>query len=135
MISLGGALFRGLTVIRFLRDLTHDWSAASSIEIVFKFSCQSRILPAVRMPLPQTMLGMPSFSAIRQPASRNRRPKVQRHSPDRLLRRKIILRDGTKVTAEKHRGRLVVRVEVPDEAGYAGQCDVPTDIGSGLRED
>ena len=44
------------------------------------------------------------------------RLKVLRHSPDRLLRRKVVLPDGSTVSAEKHRGRLVVRVEVPGEA-------------------
>ena len=41
--------------------------------------------------------------------------KVQRHSPDRLLRQKFVLPGGITVSAEKHRGRLVVRVELPGE--------------------
>ena len=39
------------------------------------------------------------------------RRKVQRHSPDRLLRRKVILPDGTTVSVEKNHGRFVVGVE------------------------
>jgi len=41
--------------------------------------------------------------------------KVQRHSPDRLLRQKVVLPGGITVSAEKHKGRLVVRVESPDD--------------------
>jgi hypothetical protein len=39
--------------------------------------------------------------------------KVQRHSPDRLLRRPIQLAGGVTVSAEKHNGRILVRVEMP----------------------
>ena len=42
------------------------------------------------------------------------RRKAQRYSPDRLLRRKVVLPDGSTVSAEKHRDRLLVRIEVPD---------------------
>jgi hypothetical protein len=38
----------------------------------------------------------------------------QRHSPDLLLRRAVELPGGVVVSAEKHRGRIVVRVESPD---------------------
>lgn len=48
--------------------------------------------------------------AVKRSATR----RVQRHSPDRLLRRKLVLPGGITVSAEKHRGRLVVRVETPD---------------------
>ncbi len=40
--------------------------------------------------------------------------RVQRHSTDRLLRQKVVLGQIT-VSAEKHNGRLVVRVESPDD--------------------
>ena len=39
--------------------------------------------------------------------------RVERHSPHRLLRQKLVLPGGVTVSAEKHRGRLVVRVESP----------------------
>ena len=40
--------------------------------------------------------------------------KVQRHSPDRLLRQKLVLPGDITVSAEKHKGRLVARIESPD---------------------
>jgi hypothetical protein len=40
--------------------------------------------------------------------------KVQRRSPHRLLREKLVLPGGVIVSAEMHKGRLVVRVEVPE---------------------
>jgi len=40
--------------------------------------------------------------------------RVQRHSPHRLLRKKLVLPGDIIVSAEKHRGRLVVRVECPN---------------------
>ena len=39
--------------------------------------------------------------------------RVQRHSPHRLLRQKLVLPGGITISAEKHRGRVVVRVEMP----------------------
>jgi len=42
------------------------------------------------------------------------RKKVQRYSPDSLLRKPLVL-DSVTVSAEKHRGRIVVRVESPQE--------------------
>jgi len=41
--------------------------------------------------------------------------KVQRHSPHRLLRKTLVLPGGATVSAERHRGRLVVRIEVPEQ--------------------
>jgi hypothetical protein len=41
------------------------------------------------------------------------RKKVQRHSPDRLRRRPLLLDGGVTVSAEVHKGRIVVRVEEP----------------------
>jgi hypothetical protein len=41
------------------------------------------------------------------------RRRVQRHSPHRLLRKKVVLPGGIIISAEKHRGRVMVRVEVP----------------------
>ena len=40
--------------------------------------------------------------------------RVQRHSPHRLLRKKLVLPGGITISAEKHRGRVVVRVEMPE---------------------
>jgi hypothetical protein len=40
--------------------------------------------------------------------------KVQRHSPDRLLRRPVQVDGGVTVSAERHKGRIVVRVESPE---------------------
>ena len=42
------------------------------------------------------------------------RMTVQRHSPDRLLRKTLVLPGGITVSAETHRGRLVVRIEMPE---------------------
>jgi hypothetical protein len=39
------------------------------------------------------------------------RVRVQRHSPHRLLRKKLVLPGGITVSAEKHKGRIMVRVE------------------------
>jgi hypothetical protein len=41
--------------------------------------------------------------------------RVQRHSPHRLLRQKLVLPGGITISAEKHRGRVMVRVEVPED--------------------
>ena len=41
--------------------------------------------------------------------------KVQRYSPDRLLRQKLVVPVATTVSAEKHRGRVMVRFELPDD--------------------
>jgi hypothetical protein len=43
------------------------------------------------------------------------RKKVQRHSPDRLLRRPVQVDGGVTVSAELHKGRIVVRVESPND--------------------
>jgi|GEM_PF-2910888 hypothetical protein len=40
--------------------------------------------------------------------------KVQRHSAQRLLRKPVVLPGGVTVSAERHKGRLVVRVEAPE---------------------
>lgn len=37
--------------------------------------------------------------------------RVQRHSPHCLLRKKLVLPGGITISAEKHRGRIMVRVE------------------------
>jgi hypothetical protein len=57
------------------------------------------------------------FSMMKPSLQPNPPPKrkVQRHSPHRLLRKKLFLPGGVTVSAERHRGRLVVRVEVPDQ--------------------
>ena len=55
-----------------------------------------------------------SSPAIPGPADRDAlQRRVQRHSPQRLLRQKLVLPGGITVSAEKHNGRLVVRVESP----------------------
>ena len=43
------------------------------------------------------------------------RKKVQRYSPDRLLREKISVPAESTLSAEKHRGRMMVRVESPND--------------------
>ena len=40
--------------------------------------------------------------------------RVQRHSPQRLLRQKLVLPGGLTISAEKHRGRVMLRIEVPE---------------------
>jgi hypothetical protein len=40
--------------------------------------------------------------------------KVRRHSPDRLFRRPVELPGGVMVSAERHKGRIMVRVESPE---------------------
>lgn len=52
---------------------------------------------------------------LQKPNAHSPKRKVQRHSPDRLLRQKLVLPGGITVSAEKHKGRLVVRVESPDD--------------------
>ena len=42
---------------------------------------------------------------------------VQRHSPHRLPRKKLVLPGGITISAERHKGRVMVRVEVPEQAG------------------
>lgn len=42
------------------------------------------------------------------------RKKVQRHSPHRLLRRPVQLDGGVTISAERHKGRIVVRVASPN---------------------
>ena len=64
-------------------------------------------------PTPRALAPMPDPSNSAKPAPPKR--KVQRHSPHRLLRQKLVLPGGVIVSAEKHKGRLVVRVEVPDD--------------------
>jgi hypothetical protein len=52
------------------------------------------------------------------PKKSDERPKrrVRRYSPDRLLRQPVALSGGVILSAEKHRGRIVVRTEsVSDE--------------------
>ena len=51
--------------------------------------------------------------------------RVQRHSPDRLLRRPVVLAGGVMVSAEKHRGRIVVRIELPSEVDKVGDSARP----------
>jgi hypothetical protein len=57
-----------------------------------------------------------------QPAKPGAGPKkrVQRHSPDRLLRRPVQLVGGVTVSAERHKGRIMVRFELPDEVDNLG---------------
>jgi hypothetical protein len=43
-----------------------------------------------------------------------RKPRVERHSTQRLLRKPVELPSGVIVSAERHKGRLVVRVETPN---------------------
>jgi hypothetical protein len=50
------------------------------------------------------------------PKKEQNKRKVHRLSPARLLRQKLDLPGGITLSAERHRGRLVVRVEVPKES-------------------
>jgi len=51
------------------------------------------------------------------PENDDERPKkkVQRYSPDRLLREKITVPAESTLSTEKHRGRMMVRVELRDD--------------------
>ncbi len=51
------------------------------------------------------------------PKTEAERPKrkVQRYSPDRLLREKITVPTESTLSTEKHRGRIMVRVESPED--------------------
>ena len=57
------------------------------------------------------------------------RKKVQRYSPDRLLRQKLVVRGPSIVSTEKHRGRIVVRVE--SEVDNPGDSPCPGERESG----
>ena len=50
-----------------------------------------------------------------KPKPERPRKKVQRHSPERLLRRPVELPGGSLVKAERHNGRIMVRLESPPE--------------------
>jgi len=52
-----------------------------------------------------------------EPKNSDERPKrrVHRRSPLRLLRQKLVLPGDIIVSAEKHKGRIVVRVESPEQ--------------------
>jgi hypothetical protein len=52
------------------------------------------------------------FPAKPRNRTKDVRIRVQRHSPHRLLRKKVVLPGGITISAERHRGRLVVRVEM-----------------------
>ena len=71
--------------------------------------------------LSRTPSGVPMFASgmepLAAPQPRVTKRKVQRHSPDRLLRQKLVLPGDITISAEKHKGRLVVRVESPDGEG------------------
>jgi len=61
-------------------------------------------------------LAAKGLSVEHDPKKHDERPKgrVRRYSPDRLLRQPVAVSSGGTVSAEKHRGRLVVRVEVSE---------------------
>jgi len=61
-----------------------------------------------------TAKGLTVDQTAKTRAERHRK-KVQRHSPDRLLRRPVELGGGVTVSAERHKGRIVVRVESPGD--------------------
>ena len=71
--------------------------------------------PSVPRQLTETVTakGLSVDQARKSDTERPKR-KVQRHSPDRLLRRPVELPGGVRVSAERHRGRIVVRVESPE---------------------
>jgi hypothetical protein len=41
--------------------------------------------------------------------------RVRRYSPQRLLDQPLVLPNGEIVTVERHKGRLMIRVEVPGD--------------------
>jgi len=51
-----------------------------------------------------------------KPSGQRPKRRVQRLSPARLLRQKLDLPGGITVSAERHKGRLVVRFDMPQEA-------------------
>ena len=59
--------------------------------------------------------GSASASVQAKFAEEQLKRRVRRHSPDRLLRQKLFLPGDITVSAERHNGRLVVRVESPIE--------------------
>lgn len=65
------------------------------------------------------MLHSQFHPSLAKPVTRTTEPtiRVQRHSPHRLLRKKLVLPGGITISAERHRGRVVVRVEMPQEEG------------------
>lgn len=73
------------------------------------------IPPLARKNPPQhpTAKGVNVDATAKQAAERLKQ-RVQRHSPDRLFRKKLVLPGGITISAEKHKGRLVVRVETPE---------------------
>lgn len=60
-------------------------------------------------------LTLPNGDAVKSPREVPPKRKVQRHSPDRLLRQKVDLPGDITISVEKHKGRLVVRVDSPKE--------------------
>ena len=70
--------------------------------------------PSVPRTSPETATtkGLSVDQTQKNDAERPKR-KVQRYSPDRLLRQKLVLPAATTVSAEKHKGRVMVRFEVP----------------------
>jgi hypothetical protein len=62
-----------------------------------------------------------------KPLTRTTEPRVrvQRHSPHRLLRRPVVLIGGVKIAAEKHRGRIVIRIELPSDVDKLGDSARP----------
>jgi hypothetical protein len=66
-------------------------------------------LPAQAQSLRRTPVNG-SVAAEPEPTKSPKR-KVQRQSPDRLLRQKLVLPGGVTVSAEKHKGRVMVRFE------------------------
>jgi hypothetical protein len=61
---------------------------------------------------------------------RKRRPRVQRHTLQRLKRRPVQIPAGAKVTAEHDDGQLVVRIEHPPDDPQSDSVDI--DLPSSL---
>lgn len=50
-----------------------------------------------------------------KPSAERPKRKIRHYSPDRLLREKITVPAESTLSTEKHRGRLMVRVESPQD--------------------
>ncbi|MBC7856849.1 MAG: hypothetical protein IAF94_25745 [Pirellulaceae bacterium] len=60
--------------------------------------------------------------------------RVQRHSPDRLLRQTLVLPGEITVSAEKHKGRLVVRFESPAYLGVENDRQIEESGSDGSKD-
>jgi hypothetical protein len=77
---------------------------------------QPPLPPSVRERSPETQ-ALKGLTVEHDPKNKPQRRKseVIRHSPDQLLRRPVALPGGLVVSAERRNGRILVRVESPDD--------------------